>query len=92
MNTTLTTTGRPTHPPQPGGQHVPVTRRVGVVDRAALHLGVALIRWGRRPVAGLERRASRIEHALMRREVDRQLERERSAALLAAHRPPMRLP
>jgi hypothetical protein len=25
-------------------------RHAGVLDRAALHLGVALIRWGRRPV------------------------------------------
>jgi len=25
-------------------------RRVGLLDRAAMHLGLALIRWGRRPV------------------------------------------
>ncbi|PRY68384.1 hypothetical protein B0I08_10486 [Glaciihabitans tibetensis] len=38
------------HPPQP--VHTPQphpVRRVGLLDRAALHLGVALIRWGRRP-------------------------------------------
>jgi len=40
------------HPPQstrtPGTHAV---RRVGPLDRAALHLGMALIRWGRRPLA-----------------------------------------
>ena len=43
--------GRPDHPPQPvrAGESHPV-RRVGLIDRAAMHLGVALIRWGRRPV------------------------------------------
>ena len=49
--------GRHDHPPQP--VHAPPThpvRRVGALDRAAMHLGVALIRWGRRPV-----RASRRE-------------------------------
>ncbi|MET1051421.1 MAG: hypothetical protein ABWX65_02165 [Mycetocola sp.] len=51
MNTQLTTVrGRQEHPPQP----VPAVgsrpnRRVGLLDRAALHLGVALITWGRRP-------------------------------------------
>ena len=42
---------RQEHPPQPtttSGSY-PV-RRVGPLDRAALHLGVALIKWGRRPV------------------------------------------
>lgn len=44
--------GRRDHPPQPAPP--PTTdrrpvRRVGVLDRAALHLGVALITWGRRP-------------------------------------------
>ena len=53
MNTMLSTTlGRHDHPPQPTGeqpQH-PV-RRVSLLDRAALHLGVVLIAWGRRPLA-----------------------------------------
>jgi hypothetical protein len=46
-----TTTGRREHPPQPARpvEARPV-RRVGLLDRAALHLGVALIKWGRRPV------------------------------------------
>ena len=52
MNNQLTTvTRRYNHPPQPDPAPVrrPV-RRVGLLDRAALHLGVALITWGRRPV------------------------------------------
>ena len=57
MNTMLSTTlGRHDHPPQPTGeqpQH-PV-RRVSLLDRAALHLGVALIAWGRRPLAAAAR-------------------------------------
>jgi hypothetical protein len=48
--------------------HHPVpARRVGLIDRAALHLGLALIRWGRRPdpeTARHERRANRVERAL----------------------------
>jgi hypothetical protein len=60
VNTKSTVTpGRLDHPPQPVATgtrpgtttSVPhVVRRVGVLDRAALHLGVALIKWGRRPV------------------------------------------
>ena len=63
MNTTLSTTrGRHDHPPQPAGeqpQHL--VRRVSLLDRAALHLGVALITWGRRPLAvdSHEQRANR---------------------------------
>ena len=40
--------GRQDHPPQPITELRP-SRRVGLLDRAALHLGVALITWGRRP-------------------------------------------
>lgn len=57
---TVTTTGHLHHPPQP--VRPPATtaattpearpvRRVGALDRAALHLGVALIKWGRRPIS-----------------------------------------
>jgi hypothetical protein len=52
MQTELVTElGRYEHPPQPvrSAEAHPV-RRVGPLDRAAMHLGVALIRWGRRPV------------------------------------------
>ncbi len=46
--------------------HLPV-RRLSILDRAALHLGVALIRWGRRPhraLARYERRANGYERRL----------------------------
>ena len=57
MNTTVSTTpGRLDHPPQPRPEPAPERsrrrpRRVGPIDRLALHLGVALIQWGRRPAA-----------------------------------------
>ena len=44
MNSVLTAPRRVQHPPPP-----PV-RRVGVVDRLALRVGLALVLWGRRPV------------------------------------------
>jgi hypothetical protein len=46
-------------------------------DRLALHLGVALIKWGRRPLKAdsRERRANRIEQQLARLERERQAER-----------------
>lgn len=71
MSTTSTTLSRPTHPPQHDQQSTPQVRRVGLVDRAALHLGVALITWGRRPQrvsARSERRVNRAELALLHRE------------------------
>ena len=53
MKSTLATVPvRQEHPPQPttsATDSYPL-RRVGPLDRAALHLGVALIKWGRRPV------------------------------------------
>jgi len=67
MNTTLTTApGRHDHPPQP--QVEQSTRRVGTLDRLAMHLGVALIKWGRRPrrAGWRERRATRYEAHLAR--------------------------
>jgi hypothetical protein len=63
MNTVQATTERRLqHPPQPARRPQSV-RRVGLLDRAALHLGVALIAWGRRPLAAesRERLASRAE-------------------------------
>ena len=70
-----TTTGRHDHPPQPA--HNRLARRVNLLDRAALHLGVALIKWGRRPLAAesRERLASRAEQYAAR------LQRERAAEL-----------
>ena len=74
MNTTLSTAPRRLdHPPEP----TPTVRRVELFDRLALHLGVALIKWGRRPlkVDSRERRANRIEQQLARLERERQAER-----------------
>jgi len=45
MNSVLTAPSRVQHTPPPA----PV-RRVGLVDRLALRLGLALVMWGRRPV------------------------------------------
>ena len=82
MNATLTTApGRQDHPPQQTLSH-PV-RRVGTLDRLALHLGVALIKWGRRPVLGAnERRANRLERALAHAQRDARVAAERDAAVL----------
>jgi len=79
MNATLTSDTRHEPSVHPGQQHTPAhhrhpqpQRRVGLVDRAALHLGVALIKWGRRPVVAseYERRANRLERALARTRID----------------------
>jgi len=78
MNSTLSTApGRHDHPPQPTAP-VRQQRRVGLVDRMALHLGVALITWSRRPraVESRERRANRIEQELARLARERAAERE----------------
>ncbi|WP_133163783.1 hypothetical protein [Cryobacterium zongtaii] len=75
MNTQLAPVpGRHDHPPQPvrSPETHPV-RRVGLIDRAAMHLGVALIRWGRRAVRARrrERPALAPESISARRELDR---------------------
>jgi len=88
MNTTLTTDRR--HDDHPPTRATPIApertgaprNRVGIIDRAALHLGIALIKWGRRPAhhaARHERRVNRAELALLhhaqqvaRRELERQ--------------------
>lgn len=95
MNSTLATDRRhePSHPEQ-HDQSLAV-RRVGIVDRAALHLGVALIKWGRRPGAtpARERRVNRAELALLHR--DRQfalasLANETGVAASTGHLAPLR--
>jgi len=79
MNTTLSSAPRRLdHPPQ--SQASPdehLVRRVGLADRIALHLGVTLIAWGRRPsvIASRERRANRREQQLARLARERQWER-----------------
>lgn len=52
MNSQLETVRRLySHPPEQSGTiEAHTVRRVGALDRAAMHLGVALIKWGRRPV------------------------------------------
>lgn len=46
------TIGRQDHPPEPATatEARSSVRRVGLLDRAAMHFGIALIRWGRRPI------------------------------------------
>ena len=82
MNSSLTTVrSRHDHPPIQTQSH-PV-RRVGTLDRIALHLGVALIKWGRRPqvVESRERRANRYEQQLARLERERHYERNAGLTL-----------
>ena len=72
MNVTLTsTTGLHEHPPSVRYQ----PRTVGVFDRVALHVGIALIKWGRRPRRIMSREQSSREY---RTRVE-QAERERAA-------------
>ncbi|WP_411699144.1 hypothetical protein [Conyzicola sp.] len=58
--------GRHDHPPQPVSSARPAVarpaRRVGLLDRAALHLGLALITWGRRPVRVGDREHAALAH------------------------------
>ena len=80
MNTALTTApGRHDHPPiQLHDSQPHFVRRVSLIDRLALHLGVALIKWGRRPlsVESRERLANRNEQRLAR--LERELLAERN--------------
>lgn len=82
MNTQLAPTpGRHDHPPQPDRVTEPhLVRRVGVLDRAAMHLGVALIHWGRRPVRA--RRRNRAVFAPETIEARRELDRVRDQYLV----------
>ncbi len=61
-------------------------RRVGLVDRVALHVGVALVAWGRRPLVleSRERRANRVEQRLAA--LGRELAAERMHYLNAPQR------
>ena len=61
-------------------------RRVKLFDRLALHVGLALITWGRRPqtLESRERRANRVEQAIAREH--RLREDERNARLLLLFR------
>jgi hypothetical protein len=76
MNTQLTTApARHDHPPSI--EYTLPPRRVSLIDRLALHAGVALIKWGRRSRVRetRERRANRVEQQLARLERERAFER-----------------
>ncbi len=85
MNTILSTVrGRHDHPPEPAIS--PASRsihRVNLLDQIALHAGVALIKWGRRPrvIESRERRATRIEQQLARLARERSYERSQRLTL-----------
>lgn len=91
MNTTLTHTTRHDHPPHESTaapvRTLPAPRRLSLLDRAALHLGMALIRWGRRPgreLARHERLANAFELGLLNRERESlrlELERDQASGL-----------
>ena len=71
-----TTTGRHTHPPPAVIEHAQrPARRVSALDRLALHLGIALIKWGRRTHAA----ATRDEVMHRREQQSAQAEREQAA-------------
>lgn len=85
MNTVTTAERRDTiHPPAPAT--VRPVRRVGLVDRLALRMGIALITWSRRPLTleSRERRASRVEQQLAT--LAREQAAERSLRLTAPPR------
>jgi hypothetical protein len=77
VNTVLPTrTSRQQHPPQPSPTvaSAPRARRVGYLDRLALHVGVALIKWGRRRAradVSRERLVTIHEHQLLRQSLER---------------------
>jgi hypothetical protein len=83
MNTLLSPR---TAPPPAAARSSGPARRVGPLDRLALHVGLALVTWGRRPgplPASRERRASQVELRLA------QFEREQSAERQALLSRPM---
>ena len=87
MNTQLQTRSSHSNQLNEYDQHLKLdesrpARRVSFIDRLALHVGLALITWGRRPLdlESRERRANRVEQALAR-ESRIQLD-ERTARLL----------
>jgi len=81
MHTQLeTTVGHHPHPPHTETELTTEShqlRRVGTLDRAALHLGLALVRWGRRPLKG--ERSERLAFNREVHEARREMERARAA-------------
>lgn len=85
MNTVTSAPRRDTASPPAPAITRPV-RRVGLADRLALRLGIALITWSRRPLTleSRERRATRVEQQLAR--LAREQAAERSLRLIAPPR------
>ena len=83
MNTITRAVTTAQHPPSPAGiTPRPATRRVGLVDRVALRLGVALVAWSRRPRL-LDDRAERERRAQLERSTAlRERQWQRDALLL----------
>jgi hypothetical protein len=80
MNTTISTTrpGRPyQHPPSPTLETRAPARNVGLVDRLALRLGVALVAWSRRPrlLDDRDERARRVRAAQATERRERSMQR-----------------
>jgi len=80
MNTTVTTpVGRTEHqhPPSSTNDMTRQRPRVGLVDRLALRLGVALVAWSRRPreLDSRDRLARRVERELSTEQRERQMQR-----------------
>ncbi|UYN83796.1 MAG: hypothetical protein KIT89_00695 [Microcella sp.] len=80
MNTTLATpVGRTEHqhPPSSTSDASWQRQRVGLVDRLALRLGVALVAWSRRPreLDSRDRLARRVERELTTEQRERQMQR-----------------
>ncbi|GAA3873446.1 hypothetical protein GCM10022381_15510 [Leifsonia kafniensis] len=67
-------------PPQPEStpEVRPPVRRVGHLDRAAMYLGIALIRWSRRPARAAKRRERPVFNAA---ELERRREADHNLAL-----------
>lgn len=81
--TTMTT--QPSHPPQERPTRASSTtsttvpaRRVSLVDRVALHLGIALVQWSRRSSVAVhhDRRAARVRQELDREQRERLRQRQ----------------
>jgi hypothetical protein len=67
------------HPPQPP-QHEVTVRRVGLPDRIALHVGLALITWSRRP--STRRSGSNDRHRRSAEQAKREWQAERTQRLI----------
>lgn len=60
MNGLLDSTLTDLHEHPPAVSYRP--RAIGTIDRLALHMGIALIKWGRRPRAALTREQLELRH------------------------------